>query len=83
MEIPLAFLSEDDEGKIIRMEGGRGLVRRLYDMGFVPSTKIKILSNGSSGPILVGIRGSRIAIGRGIAMKIMIDQHDHNRSINR
>ena len=69
---PLAFFPEGAEGRIVRLAGGRGLTQRLADMGFVPGTKVKVLSAHYPGPILVDIKGSRVALGRGVAMKIMV-----------
>lgn len=71
--IPLAMLNEGDEGQVREIKGGRGLIRRLSELGFIGGEKIRILHSHSSGPILVEIKDSRIAIGRGVAMKIIID----------
>ena len=71
--IPLALLSVGDEGEIVEMRGGRGMVQRLSEMGFTNTTRVKVLSSSSPGPVLVGVRDARIALGRGIAMKIMVN----------
>lgn len=70
--MPLAFLSEGVEGEIVGFRGGKGLVRRLVDMGFTPGTKVKIMSSHHPGPILVEVKGSKIALGRGVTMKIIV-----------
>ena len=72
--IPLAMLNEGDEGKVREIRGGRGLIRRLSELGFIGGERIRILHSHSSGPILVEIKDTRIAIGRGVAMKIIIDR---------
>lgn len=71
--IPLALLSVGEEGEIVEIRGGRGMVQRLSEMGFTNSTRVKVLSSSSPGPVLVGVRDARIALGRGIAMKIMVN----------
>lgn len=71
--IPLALLSVGEEGEIVEMRGGRGMVQRLSEMGFTNSTRVKVLSSSSPGPVLVGVRDARVALGRGIAMKIMVN----------
>ena len=73
MKVPLAFLPENKYATIVEVIGGRGFVRRLYELGFTPGTEVKILSSSSPGPILVDIRGTRIALGRGIATKIIVN----------
>ncbi len=70
--IPLTFLRPGEKGEIVEIRGGRGLVRRLYEMGFVPSAKVEILVSNAAGPLLVSINGMRMAIGRGVAMKIIV-----------
>jgi len=32
----LAFLSENKQASVVEVVGGRGLVRRLYALGFTP-----------------------------------------------
>ena len=72
--IPLAFLSVGEEGVIVEMQGGRGMSQRLSEMGFTNSTRVRVLSSSSPGPVLVGVRDARIAIGRGVAMKILVNK---------
>ncbi len=71
--IPLAMLSEGSSGVVVEVRGGRGLVRRLSDMGFTPGAEVFVLKSVSPGPILVGVRGSRIALGRGVAMRVLVN----------
>jgi len=70
--VPLAFLMPGERGEIVEIRGGRGITKRLHEMGFVPSAFIEVLTSRARGPLLVGINGTRIAIGRGIGMKIIV-----------
>lgn len=70
--IPLSMLSEGEEGKIVSILGGHGLIRRLAELGFNPDTKVKVL-RATRGSFIVLLRDSRIAIGRGVAMKIFVE----------
>jgi ferrous iron transport protein A len=56
------------------VRGGRGLAQRLFDMGLTPSAKVRVLKSCPPGPMLVQFRDSRIALGRGIAMKILVSR---------
>ena len=83
MEIPLAILPVGAKGKITGIRGGRGLVRRLSDMGFIQGVDVKVVHShashnpGRGGPLVVEVKDSRIALGRGVAMKIMVQEvHD-------
>ena len=43
-------------------------------MGLTPGTEIKILKSAPfHGPIEICVRGSNLAIGRGVAMKIFVE----------
>jgi len=72
--MPLISLKGGQTGKIAFIRGGRGAVQRLSDMGLTPKTRIKVLKEAPfRGPVEVFVRGSRLVIGRGIAMKIFVE----------
>ncbi len=73
LRVPLAFLSENKQATVVEVVGGRGLVRRLYELGFTPGTKVRVISSSSPGPVLVDVKGARIALGRGVTMKIIVN----------
>lgn len=50
---------------------GRGIRRRMLAFG-ISDCKFKIIHNSGAGPMLLEIRGTRIAIGRGMTEKIYI-----------
>jgi len=50
-----------------------GFQRRLEDMGLTPGTKIMVVKSAPfHGPIEIYVRGSRLAIGRGMAERILV-----------
>jgi len=50
-----------------------GFQRRLEDMGLTPGTKIMVVKSAPfHGPIEIHVRGSRLAIGRGMAERILV-----------
>jgi len=69
----LVDLKKGQKGRIMLVSGGREVCRRLTDMGLTPGTKI-MLSRASTklGAIEVCIRSSCLAIGRGLAEKILV-----------
>ncbi len=71
--IPLAIAPEGEILKIISVRGGRGVMQRLADLGLIPGTTIKIIKSMSNGPLLLEVKGSRIALGRGISMKLFVE----------
>ncbi len=69
---PLSEVAEGEVVSVVSVEGGRGLRSRLATMGLLPRTQIKILHNGRFGPFVISVKNSRMAIGRGVADKIMV-----------
>ena len=70
--MPLALVPPGTEGKIVEIRGGRGLVKRLSDLGFTQGTKVRVVHTHNPGPVLVEVKDSRIALGRGVSMKIIV-----------
>ena len=56
------------------VEGGRGAMQRLTDMGLIPGERLKILHNSGYGPVTVFIKGSKVALGHGLAAKIIVEE---------
>lgn len=78
--IPLTALREGETATVVSIDGGpgmrrgRGFERRLLDMGITPGTKITVVKSAPlHGPIEVIVRGSRLALGRGVAEKILVE----------
>lgn len=68
-------LTNLDKGNTATVKGicsGKGARRRLYEMGFNTGARVKILKN-DSGPVIVGLSGNKVAVGRGLAEKILIE----------
>jgi len=69
----LADLAEGEKGVIVKAIGGFGLVRRLAEMGLTPGTEVKLVKKGSfGGPVEVEVRGVALALGRGVASKVLV-----------
>ncbi len=70
----LSDLKEGQSGKISFIRGGHGVLQRLLDMGLTPSTRITLLKSAPfEGPIQILVRGSKLALGRGIASKVFVE----------
>ncbi|MFC1938689.1 ferrous iron transport protein A [Chloroflexota bacterium] len=72
--LPLNMVPPGEEVKIVSVRAGRGLSQRLADMGLIPGTPLKVINSQGAGPILVSFRGARLALGFGIARKIMVER---------
>jgi len=69
---PLSVVSAGIVGQIKRFAGGHDFAARAIAMGLTLGAEVKVIQNYGHGPILVGVQGARIALGRGEAAKIMV-----------
>jgi ferrous iron transport protein A len=56
------------------IQGGHTFLSRLAALGFTPGASIKVVQNRGRGPIIVDLRGTRVALGRGEASKILVEE---------
>lgn len=69
----LIDLKQGQEATIVSISGGKRATQRLADLGLTPETKIKVITAAPfAGPIEIEVRGSKLALGQGIASKIII-----------
>lgn len=62
---------------VLQVCGGRGIVGRLEAMGIRPGVTLsKISGRPLGGPVVVQINGSRIAMGFGMAGKVLVEVED-------
>ncbi len=69
---PLSQVAEGQIVNIIKIVGGRGLRVRLTAMGLLSGTQVTVVHNGRSGPFVISVKNSKMALGRGIVDKIMV-----------
>ena len=71
--MPLGLLDAGEAGVIVTVAcgGGGSPASRAEDMGLRVGKRVVMLSNGA-GPVLVKVDESRIAVDRGVAMKIQV-----------
>jgi DtxR family Mn-dependent transcriptional regulator len=88
MELRLTDLRDGESGIITSIKGGQetgmgkhrrarrgwGFRKRLEDMGLTPGTRITVVKSAPfNGPLEVYVRGSRLALGRGMADRIFVE----------
>ncbi|MDY6864401.1 MAG: FeoA family protein [Halobacteriota archaeon] len=74
METSLIDMENGDSGKIKRITGGYGQQRHMRSLGVREGKEINIVAKQPiGGPIIVDIGGNRIAIGRGMANRVMVE----------
>ncbi|MHA1731543.1 MAG: FeoA family protein [Promethearchaeota archaeon] len=73
--INLAELPDGREAVIVRINAGRRALQRLCALGLTPGTRVKkIRSAPFRGPVQLSVRNSSLAIGRGLAYKIVVGE---------
>jgi ferrous iron transport protein A len=60
--------------QIRTLTGGQQYLSRLASLGFTPGAKLKVIQNYGRGPIIVALRDTRVALGRGEASNILVDR---------
>ncbi len=71
-QVPLVDLQTGERGTIITLDAGKRLNARLSTLGFTPGAEIFMSHNYGHGPIVVKVRETRIALGRGEAKTIFV-----------
>ncbi len=72
--ISIRELKDGKFGKISFIRGEHKVLQRLLDMGLTPGTKIKVLKVAPmNGPVEVGVRGSKLALGQDIACNVFVE----------
>ncbi len=76
-ETTLKPLSQVREGRtvvLVRIDAGHGLNNRLASMGLLPNVEFKVINNHHTGPFVIDLKGAKVALGRGMANKILVSE---------
>jgi ferrous iron transport protein A len=69
----LGNLQGGQSGTVAELEGGHGFAARMAALGFTLGTEITMIQNFGRGPVIVLVRGTRIALGRGEASQVWVN----------
>lgn len=69
--MPLSMIKENEDVTIQKVGGKEGTRKFLESLGFVTGISISIISQ-INGNFIINVKGSRIAIGRDMANKIIV-----------
>ena len=71
--VTLRQMHSGQSGRVVEVQGGHGLVNRLSAMGIRPGKKVtKISSMFMRGPVTLQIGHTKLAVGFGMANRIII-----------
>jgi DtxR family Mn-dependent transcriptional regulator len=72
--ISVSNLKAGDRGNVSFIRGEHKVLQRLLDMGLTPGTDISVVRVAPlKGPIEIGVRGAKIALGQDIASNVFVD----------
>jgi len=72
--ISLTDLSVDNTATILAFNLGTVETTRLASLGFTPGAEVSMTQNYGRGPLIVIVRGTRVALGRIEAAKIFVER---------
>jgi len=82
IEVPLTALRDGQIGKVTSIKTGHGRGRgrgygfekRLTNMGLTPGTRVTVVKSAPfHGPLEILVRGSRLALGGGMAERVFVE----------
>jgi ferrous iron transport protein A len=68
----LSAMRPGEQGVVLELAGGRGLLGRMTSLGFTPGAEVIIVQNFGRGPLIAQVRGARIALGRCEAGRVKV-----------
>jgi DtxR family Mn-dependent transcriptional regulator len=74
--VAVSELRPDQVGIITDLSGGKNFVARLVTLGCCLGAEVKMVHNSGHGPLIVSVRGTRIALGRGEAERLRVKRVD-------
>jgi Fe2+ transport system protein FeoA len=70
---PLTFAARGQTVTLTEIRAGDKLRKRLADLGLNIGMQVRVVQEDASGPVILAVKhDSRLAVGRGMAQKIMV-----------
>ena len=70
--LPLVDCPRDCDACLRCIQVDRCVIHRLLEMGLTPGTAVRVVQD-AGGPMLLSVRGSRVALGRDLAEKLWVE----------
>jgi len=65
------MVSPGERVKLVEIIAGRRMRRRLTELGLTPGIELRVVQD-EGGPLLLAVYDSRLALGRGMAHKVLV-----------
>lgn len=60
--------------KVIKISGSGEDQTRLASLGVLPGQSLQVMQPGGFGPVMIAIKGSKLALGQGVCQKVLVRQ---------
>jgi ferrous iron transport protein A len=70
-ELSLPDVEAGQTVTVKRIDGGRGIVQRLAEMGISAGTELRVIRG--TGPMIIDAKGHRLVIGRGMVDRVVVE----------
>lgn len=70
--VTLDMLPTGAKAKVMGITRPGGWVYRIYQMGITPGSIIEVVANYGRGPVIIRVMGVEVAVGHGIARRILV-----------
>jgi DtxR family Mn-dependent transcriptional regulator len=72
--VSISQLKQGERGRVSFIRGEHKILQRLSDMGLTPGTEVRVVKSAPfHGPLEILVRGSRLALGRGMTEIIFVE----------
>ncbi|MDX9863830.1 MAG: FeoA family protein [Anaerolineaceae bacterium] len=69
----LNMAAPNQDVRVVAINGGLKMKQRLADLGLNQGATIRVLNDSGHGALILAVKDSRLAIGRGMAHKILVE----------
>ncbi|MBX2998636.1 MAG: ferrous iron transport protein A [Caldilineaceae bacterium] len=71
--LPLGMARPGEIVEVVAIQGSHEVHRRLTDMGLTTGTRVRVVQGDGAGPMILAFKDdARLAVGRGVALKIIV-----------
>ncbi len=71
--MPLTMAQPGESVKLVALHGGQQMRKRLADLGLTLDMPLRVVQGNGHGPLIIAVKDTRLAIGRGMAHHIMVE----------
>lgn len=73
--LPLSMVCPGEEVRLVAIQGGQQMRKRLADLGLNLGMTMRVMQHDGHGPLILAVKDSRLAVGYGMAHKILVQPH--------